>query len=77
MPFTDEEKISNLKDAMRRSVDQGTDWDTLKTEFAACSEAFRAETMDFLDQMKDTAESRSTRFDDRKGNLDDLIEELE
>lgn len=76
MAFTDSEKTTALKKAMCMAVEAGTDWGILKAEFFALSEAFREETLDFMDRMKNLSELSETTSGNRKDNLGDLIEEL-
>lgn len=76
MAFTDSEKAAALKEAMCMAVNAGTDWNVLKAEFFALSEAFQDETLDFMDRMKSLSELSETTSGVRKDNLGDLIEEL-
>lgn len=77
MAFTDSEKASALKNAMKMAVDSGTDWDILKAEFFALSEDFRSETMDFLARIKNLSELKATTAEARTQSLEDFIDELE
>ena len=80
MAFTEEQKLSLLKELCKQAVAQGTSWADFKEEFAAFSEDFKNEVKDLFDAKiaaKIAAiDSSVVAHGDEKVNVQDLKEEL-